>query len=321
MGDECRAWCFIQMVLITPIACAYKLRGFKLKFFNKLFSALDLLRGNRFVKKAGKSKPEKADIFFSEAYRRFGSAIAKNPERFEAYRNWGHALFNSAKKKTRKDQWRAYRNACEKYEAAYRLNASDFETLKFWGLALKGQAKNKHEENPESLFKELYQKFEKAAEVAAENEDIFYHWGLTLYQEAGKKKSENSYGLYEQACDKFSRSHAIRADQTATLIDWGAALMALANLSSEPEKDQLLAEAEEKFLTADAIRSGIASYNQACLESLRGNSDACRKHLETAQQNWRLPSSGLLENDPDLKYVRNTDWFKEIAEKARRSGL
>lgn len=292
-----------------------------MKFLNGLISELYLLRGNRLVKKAGKSEPEKADIFFSAAYRRFASAIAKNPERFEAYRNWGHALFNSAKIKTRKDQWRAYRNACEKYEAAYRLNASDYETLKFWGLALKGRANNKHEENPGSLYKEMYHKFEEAAEVAAGNEDIFYHWGLTLYQEAGKKKSEYSHGLYEQACDKFSRSHAIRGDQTATLIDWGAALMALAHLSSEPTKDKLLAEAEEKFVAAEAITSGIASYNQACLESLRGNSDACRKHLEIAQQNWRLPSAGLLENDPDLKHVRNTDWFKEIAENARRSGL
>ena len=288
-----------------------------MKIFKRWGAGMDLIQGSRFLKRAGKAKGDKAERFYLRAYQRFASALEKNPQMFEAYKNWGHGLYNSSINKSRKDQWRSYQSACEKYEKAYELEPNDFDTLKFWGLALRGKAQNQHEKNPGIVYREVYNKFSKAAQINHKNNDIFYHWGLTLYQEARKKNPKEAKKSYQQSCDKFSRANTITPDQPNTLNDWGAALMVLTNLSAERDKQSLLDEALGKFVAADAIEKGIASYNLACHYSLRGNIEECRKQLNIAQENWKLPALGYLENDSDFKNVRKLAWFKELIVKER----
>lgn len=292
-----------------------------MKIFKRWGAGLDLVQGSRFLKRAGKAKGDKAERFYLRAYQRFASALDKNPKMFEAYKDWGHGLYNSSVNKSRKDQWRSYQSACEKYEKAYELEPNDFDTLKFWGLALRGKAQNQNEKNPDLVYREVYNKFSKASQINHKANDIFYHWGLTLYQHARKKNPKEAQKIYQLSCDKFTLANTVKPDQPNTLNDLGAALMALANLSGEQSKHSLLREAHEKFIAADALEKGIASYNLACFYSLQGKVEECRKQLNIAQENWKLPALGYLENDPDFKNVRKLAWFKELIVKEQTASV
>ena len=163
--------------------------------------------------------------------------------------------------------------------------------------------------------------FQLSACVIPESVELRMIWESMLLNfsqmEARKKNPKEAKKSYQQSCDKFSRANTITPDQPNTLNDWGAALMVLTNLSAERDKQSLLDEALGKFVAADAIEKGIASYNLACHYSLRGNIEECRKQLNIAQENWKLPALGYLENDSDFKNVRKLAWFKELIAKER----
>ncbi|MCI0732575.1 MAG: hypothetical protein L0Y38_01990, partial [Methylococcaceae bacterium] len=156
-----------------------------------------------------------------------------------------------------------------------------------------------------------------AGALDEKNNDSLYHWGLTLYQQSRKEDPAHARALLLEACDKFSRAAGLRTGLPNTYNDWAVALLALANLSGDEEKKHLLAEARAKCLEAEKIKSGFASYNLACIASLSGDVENCRRYLETAREQLKIPSPGHLENDPDFKNVRKSDWFKEIAAKVR----
>ncbi|MGH8498928.1 MAG: TPR end-of-group domain-containing protein, partial [Methylococcales bacterium] len=140
---------------------------------------------------------------------------------------------------------------------------------------------------------------------------------LTLYQQARKLEPALARPVLREACEKFMQASKGRKNRPNTVNDWGVALLALANLCEGDEKQKLLSEARSKCLEAEALKSGFASYNLACIASLEGDAENCRRYLETAREHFKIPSPGHLENDPDFKNVRRTDWFKELITQVR----
>jgi hypothetical protein len=101
--------------------------------------------------------------------------------------------------------------------------------------------------------------------------------------------------------------------------DWGAALKGQAGLAAGDTSAALYKQAQEKFSAAEALVPGIASYNLACIHSLRGEYEECRKHLESARDHKSLPPFSYIKNDADLGKVRQLEWFKDLIKTLRTS--
>ena len=281
-----------------------------MKYFDRFIANFNLMRGIRLLKRAARSNVQKATLFSEAAYRRFAIAIESNPELADAHVNWGHGLYNAARKLSGKDRQRGFRNACEQYQNACSIKPNDTDTLKHWGLALRELAQCKREKKTDTLFIEAYEKFSMAASINSSDHDVFYHWGTTLYQQALKKNNNEALELYKAAIEKFSLDSEINDKRPHTFNDWGASLMAIAKIDGTDNSHTLFADALDKFGRAENLKTGFASYNLACISSLMGNFDACHKHLETAKENGKLPITSHLQRDDDLSAARKTDWFK-----------
>ena len=99
--------------------------------------------------------------------------------------------------------------------------------------------------------------------------------------------------------------------------DWGAALLEQAHGKAPEQGDALYAEAREKFLAAEALQPGIASYNLACIHSVRGEYEACQRQLESARDHKTLPSLDHIRRDPDLDNIRGLEWFQKFVKTVR----
>ncbi len=283
-----------------------------MKYFDRFIANFNLMRGIRLLKRASNSNVQKAALFREAAYRRFEIAIKSNPELAEVHVNWGHGLYNAARKLSGKDRQRGFRNACEQYQNAYDINPNDTDTLKHWGLALRELAQSKREKKTDTLFAEAYEKFSMAITINSGDHDVFYHWGTTLYQQAQKKNTSEALALYKAAIEKFRLDSEINSKRPHTYNDWGASLMAIAKIDGAEKSQELLADALDKFQRAEMLKAGLASYNLACISSLMGNFDACHKHLEVAKEHGKLPIVGHLQRDDDLSAARKIDWFKDF---------
>ncbi|MGH8475392.1 MAG: tetratricopeptide repeat protein [Methylococcales bacterium] len=289
-----------------------------MKFFNRLGANWNQQRGVSLLKRAAKADPKKAPGFYQAAFERFQRALSREPDHFSAHLSWAHGMYNLARNQTPKEQWKSYRKACEHYEQAHRLKRDEFEVLKFWALSLRGLAQNNREKDPQLCYRQAYEKFQQAFAIQDKANDSFYHWALTLYQQSRKLEPAHARTALKKACEKFMQASLAHRNHPNTYNDWGVALLALANLSEDNhEKQRLLTQAHSKCLEAESIRSGFASYNLACIASIKGNSEECRRYLEMARDHLKIPSAGHLENDPDFKNVRKSDWFKELIVQVR----
>ena len=278
------------------------------------------MRGISLLKRAAKAEPKRSLGFYQAAFERFQIAADRNPGYFQAHLSWGHGLYNLARsqREAPKDQWKNFQSACKQYELAHIAEPKDFDALKFWALSLRGLAQNKREKDPDQCYKLAYEKFEKACLLAEKNHDGYYHWGRTLFQQAKKKDPAQARALLRESCGIFERAAKQQKNRPDIHNDWGVSLLALANLTeNETEKQHLLSEAQSKCFDAEKLKAGFASYNLACIASLSGDPDNCRRYLETAREQFKIPSPGHLANDPDFKNVRNTDWFKALTQKVR----
>ncbi len=146
----------------------------------------------------------------------------------------------------------------------------------------------------------------------AKEQEALYRAGLALYNQAQTKTGEEAQALYQAACEKYSAALAIKPNNAKIINDWGAALLEQAHSKTPEEGEALYAQAEEKFLAAEELQPGIASYNLACIHSVRGEYEECQKRLGSARDHKTLPSPDHIEQDPDLDNVRRLEWFQEF---------
>ena len=71
-------------------------------------------------------------------------------------------------------------------------------------------------------------------------------------------------------------------------------------------------EAIQIFKRAESIKTGAGAYNLACVYALMGDKAECQKWLKFCEQAGVLPSRKVAISDPDLRSVRNEEWFKQI---------
>lgn len=182
-------------------------------------------------------------------------------------------------------------------------------------------ARNSGGAEVDSTFENAYKKFSSAAILDPGNANIFHSWGLTLYDQADRKEGKQAKDLYKAACEKFEKALELDPNNAKVLNDWGAILMRQARDKPDARHSDVFYEkAKEKILAANDLKPGIGAYNIACLHSLRGEQEECRKYLNQAKETGNLPEKGYLKIDKDLDNAKDKDWFqefiKELSEKA-----
>jgi tetratricopeptide (TPR) repeat protein len=95
-----------------------------------------------------------------EACEKYAELVKLKPDIYEAYNNWGNALFDWAKIK---GDEKLFEQACQKYEQAAKINPDEPVVYKNWGNALANWAKLKIRTSEyESLLKQAEEKSLKA---------------------------------------------------------------------------------------------------------------------------------------------------------------
>ena len=182
------------------------------------------------------------------------------------------------------------------------------------GINTAKQAKASSGEAADTLFSSTYQSYASVLENNAAVKKGFYWWGLALYDQAATKTGPEAEKLYREAGEKYSAAMIVDSGNSHIANDWGAALMAQAREIGATPADTLYDQAQQKFQLAGNLRTGLGSFNLACIHSLRGEYDDCKKQLEIARDTQTLPSLFEVRDDTDLANVKELDWFKELVE-------
>jgi tetratricopeptide (TPR) repeat protein len=130
-----------------------------------------------------------------------------------------------------------------------------------------------------------------------------------LLHQAKAKTDLEGFKLFEEAIAKFSFCLLLNPSYLGAAINGGVAYMDLARLIAVDSDDELYEQARIYFEKANAIHAGSASYNLACIYSLREDDEACLKALENAKNRGSLPDAEEIINDPDLDKVKKQPWF------------
>ena len=234
---------------------------------------------------------------------------------YQALDSWGYALTLQARTKRNEEASRLFTAAYLKYEAAM-LARPDHQSANNWGIALADQAKTKRGEEADRLFAQAYRKFEVAVALKPEKHNAFWNWGRALRDQARTKRGNEADVLFEEAYAKFEESLRIKPDKHEALHSWGDAVADQAKTKSEEQANALLQRAHDLLVRAEPFASGTAACSLARVSALQGRPDECKMWLTKAADQGKLLSRAKLEQDSDFDSVRDTDWFKEILERA-----
>ena len=164
------------------------------------------------------------------------------------------------------------------------------------------------------LFKKVYEDYADIVHDDPLRAEALYFWGHALLHQAKTKTGNEAANLYRDAILKFAFCLTLDPNYLAAAIDGGVCYMDMARLESVSNNSELYAKAQQEFERANSIQAGAASYNLACIHSLRGDTDACLKALEHSLANGSLPDTQDIVNDPDMASVQNKAWFIEFLE-------
>ncbi len=141
------------------------------------------------------------------------------------------------------------------------------------------------------LHSEAIAAFEKAISLASQREVYHYHLGLA---HAAQKH-------YEKAIQSLQKVVALNPD-------YMLAHCALAGYYRRTGKE---AEAREHIVIARPYMESENDYNQACFESICGNTDRAFAFLRNALDKKQIQVE-LVRSDPDLDFIRSDPRFEEL---------
>jgi tetratricopeptide (TPR) repeat protein len=247
---------------------------------------------------------------YEEACDKYAEIVKLEPDRHEAYNNWGNALGDWARIK---GDEKLFEQSCQKFEMAIKFKPNTHEAYYNWGIALADWAEIK---GSEELFKDACDKYAKAIEIKPNYYKAYCNWGNALTSWARIKNNEE---LLKEACSKYAKAIEIKPDFHEAYNNWANVFIEWSKLKIEtPEHDRLLKQAEEKALKAESLKKGEGAYNLACVWALRGNKGECRKWLLAGQEAGTLVTRDHAMKDKDLDSLKNEQWFKEIKWKGEK---
>ena len=166
---------------------------------------------------------------------------------YEAYNNWGLALYHLSKTKSGSESEDLYKEAYAKYDRAIDFNPDYHEAYYNWGLTLYRQAKMKSGEDSEKLYKDAFVKYEQATRSKLDYYEAYYIWGNALRNLAEAKSSGESEDLYKEAIAKYDLAIQSNPDYHEAYNNWGVTLCDLAKTESGSKSEDLYKEAIAKY--------------------------------------------------------------------------
>ncbi len=133
--------------------------------------------------------------------------------------------------------------------------------------------------------------YQRALALVPDNSDYHYRLGLVYSTE----------GLYEDAVE--SLKVALAFDENESIVHCA--------LASNYRRMEMHTEADEHIAAVAPLMERDTAYNQACFESIRGNTV---KAVELLQSALHLKEATVekIQNDPDFDFIRHDDLFMEL---------
>ncbi|WP_462346518.1 SIR2 family protein [Alloprevotella tannerae] len=187
---------------------------------------------------------------YLEASEEYKAATELNPKYSDAYYNWGNALVDLAKTKSRSEAEKLYKEAFKKYNEATKIKQNFPEAYNNWGCALDGLAVTKSGSEAEKLYKEAFEKYKLATTYKKDSPEAYNNWGCALDDLAVTKSGSEAEKLYKEAFEKYDLAITYKQNDHDAYYNWGNALVDLAKTKSGKEAEVLYKEAFEKFKKA-----------------------------------------------------------------------
>ncbi len=172
------------------------------------------------------------------------------------------------------------------------------------------------------LWAAAAERYAQALAIKPDKHDAAYNWGNALATEAPAVASTDlaeARRLWAAAAERYAQALAIKPDVHEAANNWCAMLSTQYHLlkpSAPDEAAPLLDQAEQLALRAESIRPGAATYNLACIRSLKGDLPAALEALRTTHTAGTLPDATHLRADPDLAPLRTDPafqtWWREL---------
>ena len=218
--------------------------------FERISFLLEREANNRFLTGLKHHQAEE----YLEASEEYKAATELNPKYSDAYYNWGLALVDLAKKKSRSEAEELYKEAIDKYEQATQNKHDFYEAYNNWGNVLGDLAQTKSGSEAEELYKEACEKYNKATTYKKGYHKAYYNWGNVLGDLAQTKSGSEAEELYKEACEKYNKATTYKKDFHQAYNNWGVALRELAQTKSGNEAEELYKEAFEKYKLATTYK-------------------------------------------------------------------
>ena len=183
---------------------------------------------------------------YLEASEEYKAATELNPKYSDAYYNWGLALVDLAKTKSRSETEKLYKEAFKKYNEATNIKQNFPEAYNNWGIALMELAETKSGSEAEELYEEAIEKYKLATTYKKDKHDAYNNWGNALKELAVTKSGCEAEELYEEAIKKYKLATTYKQDDHKVYYNWGIALLLLARTKSASEAEKLYKEAFKK---------------------------------------------------------------------------
>ncbi|QOX77540.1 hypothetical protein FY034_00805 [Trichlorobacter lovleyi] len=172
------------------------------------------LEGNEFYAKAQREPVHRFEEY-AQAIQLYSAAASLKPNGHEAFNNWGNALSNQARTKSRDQAGRLFTDACAKYAEAVRIKPDKPEAFNNWGNALFEQAKTKHGKEADRLFEDSCSKYAEAVRIKPDMHEAFNNWGNALLHQAKTKSGDEADRLFESAHKQLKQAEQTKPGQAA----------------------------------------------------------------------------------------------------------
>src|ERR1044072_5060275 len=256
--------------------------------------------GNESVAKAQSQSGTEADRLWKLAGEKYEAALKINPEKSEAFYNWGSALDDQARTKSGEEADRLWALASEKDDAALRIKPDYHEALYNWGTVLNAQAATKTGDEADRLLALAGEKYKESVNIKKDYPEALYNGGCVLSSQALTRTGDEAERLWLLAIEKYAATVKIDPNKYEALYNWANALDDQARSKSGDEADRLWVLAGEKY---DAVLKINGTYHQA-LNNWAGTliNRARTKSGDEADRLWALASEKyeeVLQVKPD----------------------
>ena len=265
---------------------------------------------------------------WAAASERFTQALAIKPDMHAAAYNWGNAKAIEAQAvapTNLAEARRLWAAAAERYAQALAIKPDKYEVFFNWGTALHYEARAVAPADlaeARRLWTAAKARYDKAFAITLDKDEVANSWGLVLTAEACAVAHTDlieARRLWTAAAECYTQALAIKPDMHEAANNWCGMLTTQYHFlkpSSPVEAAPLLDQAEKLALRAESIRPGSATYNLACIHSLKDDLPTALEDLRTAHTAGSLPSTAHLRADPDLAPLRTDPafqaWWREV---------